>query len=42
MCPYRVQVEEWGLVEGGHDLDVADLRAKVYAGSVFLRLVDEG
>lgn len=32
------QIEEWGLVEGGHDIDVADLRCRVAAASVFLRL----
>ncbi|KAH7373613.1 hypothetical protein KP509_17G065200 [Ceratopteris richardii] len=32
------QIEEWGLVEGGHDIDVADLRCRIAAASVFLRL----
>lgn len=33
------QIEEWGLVEGGHDIDVADLQSRVAAASVFLRLL---
>lgn len=33
------QIEEWGLVEGGHDIDMADLRSRVAAASVFLRLL---
>eukprot|EP00250_Pteridium_aquilinum_P001391 c11590_g1_i1 orf=902-1837(-) len=33
------QIEEWGLVEGGHDVDVADLRCRVAAVSIFLRLL---
>ncbi|KAI5080498.1 hypothetical protein GOP47_0003681 [Adiantum capillus-veneris] len=32
------QIEAWGLVEGGHDIDVADLKCRVAAASVFLRL----
>ncbi|KAG0571156.1 hypothetical protein M758_6G206300 [Ceratodon purpureus] len=33
------QVEEWGYVEGGHDIDEADMRVKIAACSVFLRLL---
>ncbi|KAJ7569108.1 hypothetical protein O6H91_01G142100 [Diphasiastrum complanatum] len=33
------QIEAWGLVEGGHDVDMADLRVKVSAASVFLKLL---
>lgn len=33
------QIEEWGFVEGGHDIDIADLRVRVAAPSVFLRLL---
>eukprot|EP00897_Mesotaenium_endlicherianum_P001652 jgi/Mesen1/1514/ME000132S00459 len=33
------QVEDWGFVEGGHDIDIADLRVRVAAPSVFLRLL---
>lgn len=33
------QIEDWGLVEGGHDVDLADLRCRVAAASVFLRLL---
>lgn len=35
------QVEEWGFVEGGHDIDIADLRVRIAAPSVFLRLLDK-
>ena len=34
-----LQLESWGLVEGGHDLDVADLRARVAAPLLFARLL---
>lgn len=33
------QVEEWGEVEAGHDLDRADLQVRVSAASTFLRLL---
>ncbi|KAL3692844.1 hypothetical protein R1sor_006495 [Riccia sorocarpa] len=33
------QIEEWGLVEGGHDIDIADLRVRISAASIFLRLL---
>lgn len=33
------QIEEWGLVEGGHDIDIADLRVRVFAPSVFIHLL---
>jgi ATP synthase F1 complex assembly factor 2 len=32
------QIEEWGLAEGVHDLDVEDLRMRVGAASVFVKL----
>lgn len=32
------QIEEWGLAEGVHDLDVEDLRMRVAAASVFVKL----
>lgn len=32
------QVEKWGLVEGGHDLDVADLQVQIASATVFLGL----
>ncbi|MED6107117.1 hypothetical protein PIB30_011132 [Stylosanthes scabra] len=32
------QVERWGLVEGGHDVDIADLRVQVSSAAVFLGL----
>ena len=33
------QIERWGLVEGGHDIDIADLRVRVAAPSLFVRLL---
>eukprot|EP00976_Prorocentrum_cordatum_P101518 1192670-Prorocentrum_minimum.AAC.5 len=33
-----IQMEKWGLVEGGHDIDVADVRVRVASPSVFLQL----
>lgn len=33
------QIEQWGLVEGGHDVDIADLRVRVSAPSLFVRLL---
>lgn len=33
------QVEEWGEVEAGHDLDRADLQVRVSAASAFLHLL---
>ncbi|GBG69365.1 hypothetical protein CBR_g4059 [Chara braunii] len=33
------QVEEWGFVEGGHDLDLADMKVRITAPSIFLRLL---
>ncbi|KAL4568274.1 hypothetical protein LXL04_023882 [Taraxacum kok-saghyz] len=33
-----MQVERWGLVEGGHDLDVADLKVQIASAAVFLGL----
>ncbi|KAL3526349.1 hypothetical protein ACH5RR_011005 [Cinchona calisaya] len=32
------QVDSWGLVEGGHDVDIADLKVQVSAAAVFLGL----
>ena len=34
------QIEEWGLVEGGHDIDIADAKARVVAPAVFIRLLN--
>ena len=34
------QIEEWGLVEGGHDIDIADTKARVAAPAVFMRLLN--
>ncbi|KAL2529062.1 ATP12 protein-related [Forsythia ovata] len=33
-----LQVDRWGLVEGGHDVDIADLKVQVSAATVFLGL----
>ncbi|CAA2991227.1 ATP synthase mitochondrial F1 complex assembly factor 2 [Olea europaea subsp. europaea] len=33
-----LQVDRWGLVEGGHDVDIADLRVQISAATVFLGL----
>lgn len=35
----NLQIEEWGLVEGGHDIDNTDVRVRVGAPMVFLQLV---
>jgi hypothetical protein len=35
-----MQIEEWGMVEGGHDIDVADARVRIAAPSLFVRLLD--
>lgn len=37
-----MQIEEWGLVEGGHDIDVADARARIGSAVMFLRLLKGG
>lgn len=37
----NVQTEHWGIVEGGHDIDIAAIRARVLASSCFLRLSNE-
>ncbi|XP_015879016.3 uncharacterized protein LOC107415236 isoform X3 [Ziziphus jujuba] len=33
-----LQVDRWGLVEGGHDVDIADLRVQISSAVVFLGL----
>ncbi|KAM3713416.1 hypothetical protein ACJW31_01G253400 [Castanea mollissima] len=33
-----LQVDKWGLVEGGHDLDIADLKVQISSAAVFLGL----
>lgn len=33
-----VQVDRWGLVEGGHDIDIADLQVQISSAVVFLAL----
>ncbi|KAL6135858.1 hypothetical protein ACLB2K_068083 [Fragaria x ananassa] len=32
------QVDKWGLVEGGHDVDIADLKVQITSAAVFLGL----
>lgn len=34
-----LQIEEWGLVEGGHDVDLADLRVRLTAPLVMINLL---
>ncbi len=33
------QIEGWGLVEGGHDIDSASVKVQLAAPSIFLRLL---
>ncbi len=33
------QLEDWGMVEAGHDLDIADMGARVAAPALLLRLL---
>ncbi|OMO95000.1 ATP12, ATPase F1F0-assembly protein [Corchorus capsularis] len=33
-----LQVDKWGLVEGGHDVDIADLKVQISSAAVFLAL----
>ncbi|KAI0496990.1 hypothetical protein KFK09_023316 [Dendrobium nobile] len=33
-----LQVDKWGLVEGGHDVDIADLQVQISSAVVFLRM----
>jgi ATP synthase F1 complex assembly factor 2 len=33
------QLEDWGMVEAGHDLDIADARSRIGAPAVFTRLL---
>ena len=35
----QINIEGWGMVEGGHDIDAADLRVRIAAPSVFARLL---
>lgn len=34
------QIEEWGLVEGGHDIDIAELSVRISAPLVFLDMLE--
>ncbi|EOA17030.1 hypothetical protein CARUB_v10005262mg [Capsella rubella] len=36
-----LQVNKWGLVEGGHDIDIADLKVQIASATVFLALSRE-
>ena len=36
------QIEEWGLVEGGHDIDIADICVRISAPVMFYRLLKQG
>eukprot|EP00201_Polytomella_parva_P012544 CAMPEP_0175054612 /NCGR_PEP_ID=MMETSP0052_2-20121109/9599_1 /TAXON_ID=51329 ORGANISM="Polytomella parva, Strain SAG 63-3" /NCGR_SAMPLE_ID=MMETSP0052_2 /ASSEMBLY_ACC=CAM_ASM_000194 /LENGTH=263 /DNA_ID=CAMNT_0016319321 /DNA_START=1 /DNA_END=792 /DNA_ORIENTATION=+ len=38
----EAQAEEWGKVEAGHDLDEADISTRIYAPSIFIRLLERG
>jgi ATP synthase F1 complex assembly factor 2 len=38
----EAQIEEWGLVEGGHDLDQLDIKVKVSAPVMLMKLRREG
>ena len=33
------QIGHWGLVEGGHDIDLSDSRVRISAPSIFVRLI---
>jgi ATP synthase F1 complex assembly factor 2 len=35
------QIEQWGLVEGGHDIDLADSQVRIRSPMVFLDLLNE-
>ena len=35
----ETQIEEWGEVEGGHDIETSTLYMKLAAASVFLKLL---
>lgn len=34
------QLEDWGAVEAGHDLDIADTRTRIGAATLLVRLLD--
>lgn len=33
------QIEKWGLVEGGHDIDIADAHVRISAPYIFLKFL---
>lgn len=36
------QIEDWGMVEAGHDLDIADITTRVSAPALMVRLLEMG
>lgn len=38
----QFQIDGWGLVEGGHDIDAAEIRVRIAAPSIFVRLLAAG
>ena len=34
-----LQLQDWGYVEGGHDIDESDNKVRILAASVFMRLL---
>ena len=38
----EIQIEQWGMVEGGHDVDRAHISVQVASGRVLLRTLGEG
>ena len=38
----QFQIDGWGMVEGGHDIDAADIRVRIAAPSVVVRLLTMG
>lgn len=35
----QINIDGWGMVEGGHDIDAADLQVRIAAPSVFVQLL---
>ena len=36
----ELQLQDWGYVEGGHDIDESDTKVRILAASVFMRLLE--
>ena len=34
------QLKDWGMVEAGHDLDIADINSRIAGPAIFLRLLE--